>query len=1502
MVKEPKNPDTFFNPHNPFDPQVDPEVELAFALQNASPGDPGLLEVLVERYAGEIFRLAHALLDGRVDEKRLNHQICAVVEGTFAEASANLDRFWGERSVRTWLYKLAINQVRQQRLLGQIDKIRPKSPPEQPWGAATRPQPLGEDVSFILQIAEKLPAKARLVVVLHYVLGMDLVKIADLLGRAQIRLARQLTRFRELCQPPAHDRKISKPHTRFYKLIGESLDGLLKEDAYKREQLESHLSGCQDCQAYAEKLQDLDRALGKSLSRRWPMPTLDAPGLAVLRQSAQVGFKSPRRNKSILNMVFRGSWIAAGMVVAVGLIWGVTRLSDIEYEKVFPPTQTPTRLPPLSQIKPGPISPTPVLESPAEAEMTAHLMPSLSTDGRWITFTSLEFSLRSDQSRFTPEIYLYDRKSHSLQTLPIPASRATPAGILLQSLISGDGRYVVYNAPVGDNLGLNLYDRENDSLRAISLPPEKGGTGLFYYLSGISADGRWVVYWSSDKRLDPGKSTSCLSNLTGDCLDLFIYDQQTDSSTRIPIGKQEYENFNNLQTSISADGRWISLTVFNTDIIADQLDLQHQAEAFLYDLQRGEFQPLNASSSGEPGNGDSYYATIASDGRFVTFASTSTNLVPDDTNGFSDVFVRDLATGTLERVSLSSNGEQGNGESGSFHSLTGSWGETISISRDGQYISFLSEAENLAPIPAGICFSGSLQRNCEGIYLHDRQTGQTKRVTRLSNSEESAYLFANISADGRWLAYTELNPTCDPNSIRRVCAEVWLYDQQNDWTSPLTKGILPAPPSSWMSEDSIRSFGSGISSLALSPDGDLVATGYYDGTIRLLKVDDGSLETLQSKEPATSISSLDFFPDGKFLAAGRANGTLEIWRLSDKVDLYTIKNNSGGIIEAEFSAQTNILSIATRQTISFWQLRGQFFVNVIQLQYPASFLKDLALSPSGEWLAAATDDHTVWLVRIPTGEVTLRLDNLDKSVSSVAFSPDGTILAAGSADGSLHLWALKLSDSGAIEATYTQTLQLPRQVTKISFSKDSEILAALASGGNLLLWNLIDGSPAVNPLWNRYDLRPNGLMIFDGETLAVSTSAGDMRIFRRLEITSNARFFKHAPDDHYHPSLLSPVDLGIETDDSFPLSLYQADSLSNFDLRAPTYMPPGVTFAGVNLSGNGSSAILHYQYREQKDSGPGADIYVFQHEPSSSSPEFILGASATIQRVQIDGRNAEYVHGHWAAPPADASPSQRMSPVLSPMWDSQAPYQWLRWQDGNALLTILVRAPEKAAQEYSYFSEADLVDIAGSVMKLNQAAVQTPIQLTYTVRQGDTCSDIAGRFGTTVGEIMRLNRLTNNCDYIFTGETLTVPLTDQRITLAETDLNCDGQSERIRLVPAPQASSALPTTPGSTVERISFNQPFPLNRANLKPLGPQESETIFGVVVEYLSPLGFYQEAWRYTIVDTGGDRFYIPRLFNMGGCEVYLSIDLLGGVSNSRHEVFGWNGFGIDQIQDTYP
>ncbi|HSJ71540.1 MAG TPA: hypothetical protein VLA29_07855, partial [Acidimicrobiia bacterium] len=151
-------------------------------------------------------------------------------------------------------------------------------------------------------------------------------------------------------------------------------------------------------------------------------------------------------------------------------------------------------------------------------------------------------------------------------------------------------------------------------------------------------------------------------------------------------------------------------------------------------------QSIDWVSVSSNGAGGRLPIALSDDGRFVAFGSNSTNLVPNDTNGVNDVFVRDMQTGAVTRVSVSSTGTQGNAQSGS---------DTVDISADGRYVLFDSNASNLVP---GLGDPGP-----QRLFVHDRQTGDTDVIRyddgSLPLGPGSPAGWGSMSADGRYVSF-----------------------------------------------------------------------------------------------------------------------------------------------------------------------------------------------------------------------------------------------------------------------------------------------------------------------------------------------------------------------------------------------------------------------------------------------------------------------------------------------------------------------------------------------------------------------------------------------------------------------------------------------------------------------------------------------------------------------------------------------------------------------------
>ena len=185
----------------------------------------------------------------------------------------------------------------------------------------------------------------------------------------------------------------------------------------------------------------------------------------------------------------------------------------------------------------------------------------------------------------------------------------------------------------------------------------------------------------------------------------------------------------------SADGRYVAFGSAATNLVFAETNGIDQ-QIFVRDRWSGVTELVSVGPTGVPGNQSSQWPSISADGRFVAFYSDANNLVAEDKNGSSDVFVRDRVSGTTEIVSVNRAGVYGN-----------NWSGQPAISPDGRYVAFISSADNLAPGAVDFSFK---------VYVHDRATKETKLESITDDGVQSNgnCYFCAISVDARFVAFS----------------------------------------------------------------------------------------------------------------------------------------------------------------------------------------------------------------------------------------------------------------------------------------------------------------------------------------------------------------------------------------------------------------------------------------------------------------------------------------------------------------------------------------------------------------------------------------------------------------------------------------------------------------------------------------------------------------------------------------------------------------------------
>ena len=330
------------------------------------------------------------------------------------------------------------------------------------------------------------------------------------------------------------------------------------------------------------------------------------------------------------------------------------------------------------------------------------------------------------------------------------------------SAISADGRYVTFRSdatnlvPGDTNEATDIFvrDRQTGTTRRVSVSSggAQGNAGSF--IPALSADGRFVAFKSFATNLVPGD--------TNGMEDTFVHDRQTGTTRRVSVGAGGVQgNGHSLNPAISADGRYVAFESDATNLVPG--DTNEATDVFVRDRQTGTTRRVSVSSGGVQGNNTSFSQALSADGRFVAFRSDATNLVPGDTNGMGDVFVRDRQTGTTRRVSVSSGGAQGNNPSFSQ-----------AISAGGRFVVFGSDATNLVPGDTN---------HAEDVFVHDRRTGTTRRVSAgaggvQGNGENSP---SGISAGGRFVVFWSLATNLVPGDTNNV-RDIFVRDRQTGTT------------------------------------------------------------------------------------------------------------------------------------------------------------------------------------------------------------------------------------------------------------------------------------------------------------------------------------------------------------------------------------------------------------------------------------------------------------------------------------------------------------------------------------------------------------------------------------------------------------------------------------------------------------------------------------------------------------------------------------------------
>lgn len=305
--------------------------------------------------------------------------------------------------------------------------------------------------------------------------------------------------------------------------------------------------------------------------------------------------------------------------------------------------------------------------------------PSISNDGRYTAYYSDATDLVASDTNGTADVFLYDSVTETTARVSVGAGGAQADGASYSPSISGDGRYVAYvsdatDLVVGDTNGsadIFLYDTVTETTARVSVDSGGSEADIGSNSVSISDNGRYITYHSDATNLVVGDGNGAT--------DIFLYDTVAETTTRVSVDSGGTEGgASSYYPAISGDGQFITYTSDSTNLVAS--DTNFTTDIFLYNVSTQATTRVSVVTGGFQSNGSSMSPSISTDGRYITYYSDASNL-GGDTNGTFDIFLFDTNTTTTTMVSVDPNGVHSDGAS--YDPVISDDGKYIAYQSDG---------------------------------------------------------------------------------------------------------------------------------------------------------------------------------------------------------------------------------------------------------------------------------------------------------------------------------------------------------------------------------------------------------------------------------------------------------------------------------------------------------------------------------------------------------------------------------------------------------------------------------------------------------------------------------------------------------------------------------------------------------------------------------------------------------------------------------------------------
>ncbi len=353
-----------------------------------------------------------------------------------------------------------------------------------------------------------------------------------------------------------------------------------------------------------------------------------------------------------------------------------------------------------------------MLQAAPTADVTVGLTSSDTTEGTVsspsVTFTSMDWS-----------------SPHDVTVSPVDDSLIDGDQIFNLEILAATSADMAYNGMDAVDVAFTNHDDEIGVPVRITMNTMGGEITAHALLPQVSSNGQFIVFQSD--------ATDLVTGDTNGRNDVFLYDRSSGNMERVSRGVGGVQGDNDsYYGAVSATGRYVAFASRATNLVP--MDTNNTRDVFLLDRTLDTVERVSVATGGAQGDGNSHFPTVSADGRYISFRSSSTNLVAGDTNGVDDIFLRDRQMATTIRIT----------------EVTGSDANGAAQNPDmddGTYVAYETLATNVVMTDTN---------TAHDVYLYEISTGITTLLNESApqTTANGMGMHVRLSPDGSWAAFS----------------------------------------------------------------------------------------------------------------------------------------------------------------------------------------------------------------------------------------------------------------------------------------------------------------------------------------------------------------------------------------------------------------------------------------------------------------------------------------------------------------------------------------------------------------------------------------------------------------------------------------------------------------------------------------------------------------------------------------------------------------------------